>query len=287
MFGAIIGDIAGSNLEVEEILAKKSQSKISANIRRKVLADSYDIFDSKGCATDDTILTIAVADAILNDGNFEKYIRAYGTREEKLGKDNWGRSRFGGRFVKWLSHENIEPSIGNGASMRVSPIGWAYDTLEITLEMAKQSASCSHDTLEAIKGAQAVAGSIFLARKGKNLEEIRAFAERILIQNLNLNLSELQENYAFNATTFGSVPQAIYCFLISNNFEDSIKKSLSIGGDSDTIAAITGSIAEAYWGVPKEFRNRAKKYLKEEYLKVAQEFEFRYGKKEISNNFTK
>ena len=158
-------------------------------------------------------------------------------------------------FHQWARSKNPQSynSWGNGSAMRVSPVGWAYNDLDTVLQKAKESAEVTHNHPEGIKGAQATAASIFIDRTGKSKTKIKEYVEQNFNYDLNINLEDLRKNYRFNESCQETVPQAIYTFLISGSFEDSIRKVIYIGGDSDTLAAINGSIAEAFYGgVPDE-----------------------------------
>ncbi len=250
MLGAITGDIIGSVYEFNNIKST-----------------DFPLFCDRSDFTDDTVLTIATADCILNNGKYpdlyKKYFRAYPDRG------------YGGNFINWGSSESLNPynSYGNGSAMRVSPVGFAYDTIDEVLGEAERSASSTHNHPEGIKGAQAVASCIYLTRKGSKKEEIKEYVISSFDYDLNDTLDNIRVDYRFNETCQGSVPQAIIAFLESNDFEDAIRKAISIGGDSDTIACITGGIAEAYYGgVPEDIRSEAMARLDEDMLEIISEF---------------
>ena len=225
MIGAIAGDIIGSVYERH-------------NIRRT----DFPLFDPRCRFTDDTVLTVAVADAILTGSEYVKklkeYCRAYPSRG------------YGFHFYIWAASEDEGPynSLGNGSAMRVSPVAYAFDTIGAVLVEAKRSAEATHNHPEGIKGAQAASSAVYLARNGSPKEEIKSYIERNFGYGLDEPLDEIRKYYTHDVTCPGSVPQAIRAFLESNDFEDSVRKAISIGGDSDTIACITGSIAHAYYG---------------------------------------
>lgn len=226
MLGAIAGDIIGSIYEF-----------------RNIKTEEFELFYSNlNRFTDDTVLTCATAEAICKGKDYgetyKEYFRMYPARG------------YGGKFIKWAIQKDSGPynSYGNGSAMRISPVAYAFDDLEQVLSEAKKSAEVTHNHPEGIKGAQATACAIFLARKGKSKEDIKKEIETRFGYNLDFDLAQLRKTYTFDVTCQGSVPQAIYCFLISNGFEDAIRKAISIGGDSDTIACITGSIAEPFYG---------------------------------------
>lgn len=250
MLGGIIGDIVGSRFEW--------------NNHR---SEDFDFISEKCFFTDDTVLTIATADCLLSAGDYSSIYQTYARR--------YPNSGYGGRFRVWMNSDSPKPyrSFGNGSAMRVSPVGWFFPDLESTLKEARRSAEVTHDHREGIKGAESIAAAIFLARSKRSKQEIRSYIESNFQYNLDFSLQELQRSYEFDETCQGSVPQSIYCFLISSSFEDAIRKSISIGGDSDTIACITGSIAEAFYGeIPKDYIMKAKNLLKSELKEVLEKF---------------
>lgn len=232
MKGAIIGDIIGSAYEFSEM--------------KDV---NFEFFSRKSFFTDDSIMTVAVAEALLSGKEGEEL------KDELIDSmKNWGRkypgAGFGGTFIKWILTGNREAygSYGNGSAMRVSPAGWLYDTMEETLEKAKMTAEVTHNHPEGIKGAQAVAACIFLGRNGASKDEIRKFVEDTFDYPLNRTCDEIRKDYCFDVTCMGSVPESIIAFLEGNDFEECVRLSVSLGGDADTTGAITGSIAEAFYG---------------------------------------
>lgn len=262
MLGAIIGDVAGSYIEVLEVNEIKNGHR-SYDERIKILDKEYPLFDDKCSCTDDSILTVAIYDAIVNgDHNYEKYLREYGLREVNDGVDVYGRSRFGRGFVSWLEGDFQGESFGNGAAMRVSPVGYLFDTLEDVKEHARLATIPSHNHIDAIKGAEAIAVSIFLLRTGHSKEDVLGYVKNNYYE-LDYDLDELQRNNTFSSKSSVAVPQALFVFFSSNGFEDSIRKALSIGGDSDTIACMVGSLSEAYYGVDDKLKERVKPYLKD------------------------
>ena len=230
LLGAVAGDVIGS---VYEYNAPKSTE--------------FELFTPSSRITDDSILTIAVADAIVNRRSYLDCVREYALK--------YPGSGYGGYFRRWMFSANPQPynSYGNGSAMRVSPVGWAFDTLEETLRQAEASAAITHNHPEGIKGAQAVALAIFRARNGANKDQIRSEITKRFGYDLSFTLDEIRPGYRFDETCQKTVPPAIVAFLESNDFEDAIRKAISLGGDADTLAAISGSIAEAYYGsVPEE-----------------------------------
>ena len=262
MLGAIIGDIVGSIYEFDNIKTK-----------------NFNLFTNEMFFTDDTVMTIAIADAIINGAKPENFILSM----KKWGGDYIDKS-YGRSFRRWLKSENSEPynSWGNGSAMRVSPCGWVAkldipieEGIKQTEELARMSAEVTHNHPEGIKGAQATASSIFFMRLGKSKNAIEEYKNKLkdYIQNkykydLNFTLNEIRPSYAFNESCQKTVPQAIVSFLESENFEDAIRNAISIGGDSDTLAAITGSIAEAAYGIPEDIKEKAISYLDNEIKEV-------------------
>lgn len=274
MLGAIIGDIVGSTYEVEEINAYKNSpnKKRSYEERIKILNREVPLFTSDCSYTDDSVLTIAISKSLTDGEDFEEVLREYGLQEIALGVDKYGRSRFGSGFVSWLKGEKVGDSFGNGASMRISPIGFYYDDLNYVLAKTTEATIPSHNHEEAIKGAQAVSSAIYLARNDFSKEEIVDFLESHFGYFFNYSLEDLQRNYTFSSKSNNSVPQAIFCFLESTDFEDCLRKSISIGGDSDTIAAIACSIAESYYGISEELKKQALSYLPVDYKNQVAKF---------------
>lgn len=264
MLGSIIGDIVGSIYEF-------------ANIKTK----EFTLFTEEKEFTDDSILTIATADWLINGGEAGSYYARYAQRYP------CPMGAYGSSFAAWArkATEGYLPqpynSCGNGSAMRVGPVGWAFDTSEETLAFAKLSAECTHNHPEGIKGAQAVALSIFMARKGFTKKDIRKTIEKDFGYDLGFTCDEIRPTYGWGGTCQDSVPQAIVAFLDGEDFEDSIRNAISIGGDSDTIGCITGSIAEAYYGIPKDIYEKGMSYLPMELKNVVAEFEARYGNKII------
>lgn len=267
MLGAIIGDVAGSTYEVDEVLALKNKTRVSYEERIKILDRNVPLFKSNSSCTDDTILTAAIAECILKKGNFEDYLREFGKKEVSLGLDVYGRSRFGKGFIEWLNKNSDGTSFGNGCAMRISPISMYYDDLEDVLNETYKSTITSHNHPDSIAATKAVSIAIYMSKNKCSKEDIKNKIEQECGYDLNFNLEDLQRNYKFTSKAKDSVPQAIYCFFISNNFEDAIRKAISIGGDADTIAAITGSIAESYYGIPEEIIEVVNKYIPD-YIKV-------------------
>ena len=264
MIGSIIGDIVGSVYEFAPY-----------NIKTK----EFEFFAPDGSYTDDSILTFATADWLLHGGNVAHYYSRYGAKYPcPMGGYGVGFRAWLGRSVRQQDYRPYN-SCGNGSAMRVGPVGWAFDTIEEILSKAKESAECTHNHPEGIKGAQATALAIMMARHGCDKDEIRSEIEKRFEYDLQFTCEQIRPTYTWGATCQDSVPQAIVAFLDGEDYEDSIRNAISIGGDSDTIGCITGSIAEAYFGVPSDLRNAAMNYLPEEFRSIIYEFENKFGNK--------
>ena len=246
MLGALVGDIVGSVYEW-----------------RNIKTTDFPLFSEESWVTDDSVMTIAVAHTLLDafDGQsisqakLVQNMQAYGRLYPDAG--------YGGRFYCWLKSRYPKPygSYGNGSAMRVSPVAWAAKSLEDAERLAAATAEVTHDHPEGIKGAQAVAACIFMARQGAANDEIRRYIEDTYAYDLGFKLDDIRPSYEFDVSCQGSVPQAIVAFLESADFEDAIRRAVSIGGDSDTIAAITGSIAQARYGIPAEIAEEAEQHM--------------------------
>jgi len=271
MYGAIIGDVAGSYLEVLEAKSKKDKIKRSVMERKIIMDRSVPLFTANTSCTDDSVLTCAIADAILNNKDYGTTLKEYGLREVDMGLDMYGRGRFGKGFVEWVNGDFIGESYGNGSAMRISPVGFLFDDLDKIKEESYKATFPSHNYPESFKAAEAVAVSIYMLNCKISKEEVKKYIERHYF-SLKFNLEDLREDYQFTSKAIDSVPQAIYCFLESTDFEDAIRKALSIGGDTDTIAAITGSLAEAYYGVPEYLIEAVKPYIKDYMFPIIDKF---------------
>lgn len=250
MLGAIAGDIIGSVYEFDNIKTTE-----------------FPLFRQDCFFTDDTVMTVAVACSILYKVDYVTAFKDFGQQYPNAG--------YGGRFRHWLTSENTQPynSWGNGSAMRVSPVGFAFDTLQDVLDEALRSAEVTHNHPEGIKGAQATAGAIFLARTGKSKKEIRNFVTENFAYNLNRTCDEIRPVYKFNETCQETVPEAIIVFLESNDFEHAMRLAVSLGGDTDTLSCITGGIAEAFYGgVPEEIVREAKSRLTPDLLEIVEDF---------------
>jgi type I restriction enzyme M protein len=260
MLGAIIGDIAGSRFEWHNHKSK-----------------DFELF-GKGCRfTDDSAMSLAVAQAILNcQGDWLRLPGEAVASMRRIGQ-KYPNCGYGGMFAQWLQSANPQPyhSFGNGAAMRVSACGFAGQSEAEVKQLSAAVTAVTHDHPEGIKGAEATALCIYWARTGKTQAEIRALVESRYYP-LDFTLDAIRPTYAFDVTCQGSVPQAIEAFLASTDFEDAIHNAISIGGDSDTIAAITGGIAEAFYGIPELLRQTALPYLDAELTGIVTAFDARY-----------
>ena len=248
MIGVILGDAAGSVYEFDPIKTKE-----------------FDLFASrkgKIChCTDDTIMTLAIADALLSCENDYSYL-AQKTVEsmQKIGRDH-PHAGYGGMFSRWLYLEPLPYySFGNGAAMRVSPVAYAAESLEEALELSDIVTAVTHDHPEGLKAARAVTACIFMALHGETKEAILDHVRKNYYP-LNKTLEQIRPDYEFDVTCMGSVPESIQCFAEADSLEDTIRNAISLGGDADTMAAIAGSIAEAYYGVPEGWEEKAVRFL--------------------------
>lgn len=254
MIGAIAGDIIGSIYESHCLKTTE-----------------FALFSTYSTFTDDSVLTVAVADCILNGKDYATTFKQYAQKYPYAG--------FGGMFLKWVKSDSLEPynSFGNGSAMRVSPVGFALDTMEDVLAEAKRSAEVTHNHPEGIKGAQAVASAVFLARKKEGKSKIKDYIEDSFGYNLHQTLEEIRPYYYFDMTCEGSVPQAIIAFLESDSYEDAVRKAISLGGDSDTIACMTGGIAQAYYqSIPDYIIKEVKNRLDLQLLEVIEQFNMKH-----------
>lgn len=255
VLGAVIGDIIGS---IHEFSMTKHTD--------------FPLFHDLSTFTDDTVLTVAVADCLLTGASyvdkFHEYTKAYPKR------------CYGDGFLRWIETESREPynSWGNGSAMRVSPVGFAFDELSEVLEEAKRSAEVTHNHPEGVKGAQATAATIFLARQGESKKRIRENIEKRFGYDLSRSVDDIRPDYEYNVSCQGTVPEAITAFLDSTDYEDAVRLAISLGGDADTLACITGGIAEAYYGgVPREIAMQGMALLNDELAKVVKLFNKKYG----------
>lgn len=254
MLGAIAGDIIGSIYEPRPIKTK-----------------DFPLFGPDCRFTDDTVLTVAVAHAILSGRPYQESIREIGRRYPRAG--------YGGSLIAWLHADTPQPynSWGNGAAMRVSPIGWAFDTQDRVLREAEKAAAVSHNHPEGIKGAQTTALAVFWARTGRNKKDIREGIARRFGYDTQRTVDSIRPTYSFDVSCQGTVPEAIISFLDSDSYEDAVRNAISLGGDSDTLGCITGGIAEAFYGeIPAEIEAQVRQLLPADLWKIAEKFRGTY-----------
>ncbi len=260
MLGAIIGDIIGSRFEFD----RGNKSK------------EFVLFTSECDYTDDTVMTIAVAEALLESGKDadEKTIKSNLIKSMKKWGQKYPDSGYGARFIDWVLSDEPQPygSYGNGSGMRVSPVGWLYDTLERTREVARWTAEVTHNHPEGIKGAESTASAIYLARNNASKEEIEQYIIDEFGYDLSRTLDDIRPTYFHVEDCMHTMPEAFECFLESESYEDCIKNVMYIGGDTDTLGAIAGAIAEAFWGIPVLIAAKAKEYLPEDLQAVLTSF---------------
>lgn len=265
MYGAILGDIIGSPYEFD----------------RGDKVKDFTLFDPRCNFTDDTVMTLAVAQAFMNLEDFqntddeeiirtlEKDLHEVGLRHPQAG--------YGGRFSRWLFLEGYTPygSYGNGSAMRVSSVAWLYNDMDTVRRAARLSAAVTHDHPEGIKGAESVAAAIFMARNGASKEEIKEFIITEFGYDLSRTCDEIRPDYCHEESCQKTVPEAITAFLEGESFEDVIRTAVSLGGDCDTLTAIAGSMAEGFYGVPVELKRKAKLYLTMDLLDILERFDER------------
>ena len=260
MYGAILGDIIGSPFEFD----------------RGDKTKDFKLFSRRSHFTDDSVMTLAVCEALLKVGQDATVKEIEDTVISSM--QSWGRryprAGYGGYFRRWLTARHPEPynSFGNGSAMRVSAVGWLYDSLEKTRTVAKATANVTHNHPEGIKGAEATASAIFMARNGSSKEEIKKYIENEFHYDLNRTLNEIRPGYHMDETCQKTVPEAIIAFLEAKDFEDAIRNAVSLGGDTDTLGAITGSIAEAYYGIPEWLMTECRKRINRDMRVVLDDF---------------
>lgn len=255
MLGAIVGDVIGS---VHEGAGTKTKD--------------FPLFVSRSTFTDDSVLTVAVAEWILSGRDLVDLLHAY--------YHNYPGRGYGGMFLDWAHDRLRQPynSFGNGAAMRVSPVGFAFETIEDVLAWSERSAAVTHNHPEGVRGAQATAVAIYLARRGQDKNLIRITLESQFGYDLSARLDQIRPTYRFDETCQRTVPQALAAFFESTSYEDAIRNAISFGGDADTLACITGGIAEAYYGgVGQELETRAMALLDDQMVTVVDRFRKRFG----------
>lgn len=260
MYGAILGDIIGSPFEFD----------------RGDKTKDFKLFSRRSHFTDDSVMTLAVCEALLKVGQDATVKEIEDAVISSM--QSWGRryphAGYGGYFRRWLTACHPEPynSFGNGSAMRVSAVGWLYDSLENTRTVAKATVNVTHNHPEGIKGAEATASAIFMARNGSSKEEIKKYIENEFHYDLNRTLDEIRPSYHMDETCQKTVPEAIIAFLEAKDFEDAIRNAVSLGGDTDTLGAITGSIAEAYYGIPEWLMTECRKRINRDMRVVLDDF---------------
>ena len=261
MYGAILGDIIGSPYEFD----RGNKSK------------DFPLFSRNSEFTDDSVMTLAVADAFLSlpPEASEVEIRRFLVRSMQTYGRKYPYAGYGGMFRRWLKDTNSQPygSYGNGSAMRVSSVGWLFDDLQIVRHMARLSAEVTHNHPEGIKGAEATASAIYLARTGSTKAEIKAYIEANFHYDLSRSCDEIRPSYRHVESCQETVPEAITAFLEGEGFEDVIRTAVSLGGDCDTLTCIAGSIAEGFYGVPEELKKQCRERLPEDLRKVLRRFE--------------
>ena len=257
IIGAICGDIIGSTREFNSIKTK-----------------DFELFPYKSGFTDDTVMTLAIANWLFENKDSKDVLinnlRVFGNRYPNAG--------YGRMFCNWIQQDFPKPygSWANGSAMRVSPCAWVADSLEESQKLAELSAIVTHDHPEGVKGALATCDAIYLARTGLDKDEIKAHVERNYGYDLSRSVDEIRPTYVFDVSCKGSVPESIICFLQAEDFEDTIRNAVSLGGDADTQAAIAGSIASAYWDVPKSIAEESIRCLDDFLLEVFIDFEEKF-----------
>ena len=259
MYGAILGDIIGSPYEFD----------------RGDKTKDFPLFNEDSTFTDDSVMTIAVADALLCEAKDPERIKTLLV----YSMQRWGRkdptAGYGGMFYRWLFEDDPQPygSFGNGSAMRISSVGWLYDSLEETREKARLTAEVTHNHPEGIKGAESVAAVIWLARNGKSKQEIREYVIKEFGYDLSRTCDEIRPGYYHVESCQQTVPEAITAFLEGDSFEDVIRTAVSLGGDCDTLTCIAGSMAEAFYGVPEELKEECRKRITPEMKEVLDRFD--------------
>lgn len=264
MYGAIIGDLIGSIYEYEEF--ENSKKGIINLEKRLEILSKKNLIDENSFYSDDTILTIAILDSILNSVDYENKLKEYGLRygTEPLNKKNYFEYMFSESFISWCKGIKEGSSIGNGCMMRIAPIGFLYNSLKEVEENSKLATIPSHNNEKSIRASKVVSSVIYLARTGSSKTEIIDFLKNKYDINLEYNLEELQRTYLFDVTC--NVLEICLCILfLSNDYESAIRNAISIGGDTDTIACIVGGMAEALYSVPQNLIDIAKTKLPREF----------------------
>lgn len=260
MIGAIIGDIAGSRFEFD----------------RGGKTRNFTLFTRENTFTDDSVMTVAVAEALLNAGPDagEKEIKDNLIRSMKFWGRKYPNAGYGARFIHWLFSDNVKPygSFGNGSGMRVAAAGWLYDSMERTREVARWTAEVTHNHPEGIKGAESVAAAIYLARTGAAMGEIVEYIVKEFGYDLDRTLDDIRPYYSHVEDCMHTMPEAFTCFMEAASYEETLRNVMYIGGDTDTLCAIAGAVAEAFWGIPHDIMESAKDYIPEDFWNVYNRF---------------
>ena len=260
MIGAILGDMIGAPFEFD----------------RGEKTKEFQMFSVETRFTDDSVMTVAVAEAMMDSyGKSDGEIRSALVKSMQAWGRRYPHAGYGGMFRNWLVEKDPKPynSFGNGSAMRVSSVGWLYDTIEKTRHAARLTAEVSHNHPEGIKGAEVTASAIFLARMGFSKDEIKDYIIKEFGYDLSRTIEEIRPGYHHVETCQETVPEAITAFLEGDNFEDVIRTAVSLGGDCDTLTCIAGGIAEAFYGVPEEFKEECELRLTDEMKSVVKMFE--------------
>lgn len=270
IYGSIIGDIVGAPYEHREFGYMRHTPEDLYNLRTKILDKDTPLFTKVSFTSDDTHTTIAIMKALTTDKNYKYWLKYYGLQNVDS-RDIFGKPIYAKGYTKWLKGDFPGNSFGNGCIMRVSPIGYVFSTLEETLSEAEKSVLPSHNNEDSIRSARAIAGAVYLLRNGFDKESVKNFVASE-VGSIDYNLKDLQKNNRFYVKASITARLAVYCFLQSESFEDCLRKTLSIGGDSDTLAAVSCGLAGAYFGVPQEILNGALEYLDENQKLIIQNF---------------
>ena len=266
MYGAILGDIIGSRFEFD----------------RGGLSKDFELLTSEDNWTDDTVMTVAVAEALMDAGQNASVGEIEAACVKSMQK--WGRrypdAGYGGRFIHWINAENPKPygSYGNGSAMRVSVAGWLYDTIDRTREVARATANVTHDHPEGIKGAECTAAVVFMGRMGASKEEIAEYALREFGYDFSETLEEMRARHEHVETCQDSLPKALRSFLDGKSYEDAVRNAVSLGGDTDTLAAIAGAMAEAFYDMPLMLKGECQMRVEDDMLEVIRRFDEYMGR---------
>lgn len=262
MLGAILGDIIGSRFEFD----------------RGGKTKEFKLFTDECEFTDDSVMTVAIADALIDKAEImESVFKYWFIKSMKKWGNKYPYAGYGQRFYWWLREKDPKPygSYGNGSAMRVSSVGWLINDLEMTKRIARWSAEVSHNHIEGIKGAECTAVVIYLARTGHSKEEIKDYVLKNYDYDLSESLDELRQRHQHVESCMDSLPKALVSFFEGNSYEDVVRNAVSLGGDTDTLAAIAGAMAEAMYGIPEDIKNEGLKYLPEDMKEVIDRFNVR------------